>query len=301
MNTCSSTNNKYYYILNYNKAEEERILYLDMVFGSMKRARIANEINAERWDSLIQNSMIEINDYQITLSSKSQHIDIVEIECNTPLLANAYYNYEGQQFSGLERGDIAIKNLNSHDSITISLDTSMSGILYYSISCFNSKENPDVTIKFDSAKVHEIKENALQIGFLLNTPQSISLINNGNTATRFIFKIGYGVESEWIEDEQPIEGNIFVKDNKFVYKFPFGDNKRNYTDVIINVRPMRKDSGEESPNIKFCYSTSIGMAIDSSLENCFRTGANIPYSLTFINPLISPKNYNHILIIIMLL
>ena len=291
MNTCSSTNNKYYYILNYNKAEEERILYLDMIFGSMKRARIANEINEQKWDSLIQNSMIEINDYQITLSSKSQHIDIVEIECNTPLLANVYYNYEGQQFSGLQRGDIAIKNLNSHDSITISLDTSMTGILYYSISCFNSKENPDVTIKFDSSKVHEIKENALQIGFLLNTPQSISLINNGNTATRFIFKVGYGVESEWVEDEQPIEGNIYVKENKFVYKFPSGDNRRNYTDVTINVRPMKKDSGEESPNIKFCYSTSIGMAIDSSLENCFRTGANIPYSLTFINHLISPKNY----------
>jgi hypothetical protein len=33
------------------------------------------------------------------------------------------------------------------------------------------------------------------------------------------------------------------------------------------------------------------MPIKSSQENCFRTGANIPYSLTFINPLISPKLY----------
>ena len=33
------------------------------------------------------------------------------------------------------------------------------------------------------------------------------------------------------------------------------------------------------------------MAITTSKENCFRTGANIPYTLTFMNPLISTKNY----------
>ena len=79
MNTCTGTDNKYYYILNYNKAENERILYLDLVFGSMKKARIANEINAEKWDDLIQDRMVDINNYQITLSNKSQHIDVVEI------------------------------------------------------------------------------------------------------------------------------------------------------------------------------------------------------------------------------
>ena len=292
MNTCSSTNNKYYYILNYNRQEDEKILYLDMIFGSMKIARIANEINAEKWDSLIQNSMVEIKDYQITLTSKSQHIDIVEIECNTPLLANVYYNSQGQVYSGLERGDIAVKLLEAHQSISLSVDTSMTGVFYYSVSCFNSKENPDMTIRFDTSRVHQINENSLSTGFLFYTPPSISIINNGDTATRFIFKLGYGVESEWIdEDEKDIKGTLYSKDNKFVYKFPFGDNKRNYTNVTINVLPMRKGSEEMSENIKFCYSTSIGMAIDTSMENCFRTGANIPYSLTFINPLIAPKLY----------
>ena len=33
------------------------------------------------------------------------------------------------------------------------------------------------------------------------------------------------------------------------------------------------------------------MPITASKENCFRTGANIPYTLTFMNPLISAKNY----------
>jgi hypothetical protein len=32
MNICTSSNNKYYYILNYNKPEDRRILYLDLVF-----------------------------------------------------------------------------------------------------------------------------------------------------------------------------------------------------------------------------------------------------------------------------
>ena len=292
MNTCTTTNNKYYYILNYNKAEDERILYLDLVFGSMNRVRIANEINAEKWDDLIQgNSMTDINNYQINCPSKSQHIDVVEIECNTPLLANFYYNYEGQVFSGLELGDIAVKTLGGGLSTTITLNTAMSGILYYSISLFNPIENPNIVVKFGNSRVHEITENSLNIGFLMSIPESISINNNGNSPTRFIFKIGYGVESEWIDEGEKIEGKLYSKDNKYVYKFPSGDNRRNFTNVILNVKPMKKGSEEESPNVKFCYSTSIGMPIDISLENCYRTGANIPYSLTFVNPLISPKNY----------
>ena len=79
--------------------------------------------------------------------------------------------------------------------------------------------------------------------------------------------------------------------NKFVYKFPTGNNKKNFTNVEINVKPWQISTEVESSNIKFCYSSSVGMAIDISFENCFLTGNNIPYSLTFINPLILPKNY----------
>ena len=49
MNICSTTNNKYYYILNYNRAEDSRILYLDTLFGKVKKARITTEVNAEKW------------------------------------------------------------------------------------------------------------------------------------------------------------------------------------------------------------------------------------------------------------
>ena len=290
MNTCTSTNNKYYYILNYNQAEESRLLYLDLVFGKMKRVRIANEINAERWDSLLQNSMVDINDYLFNLTEKSQHIDVVEIECNTPLLANIYYNYENQEFSGLNIGDIVIQNVGKGKTFSFTL-ASISKTFYYSISAFNSKEDPNLVFNFDETRVHEIKENSVEMGLLPRMPYRVSVINNGNSDTRIIFKIGYGVESEWIDEDEKIEGKLYSQGNQYVYKFPFGDNKRNFTNVELNVLPMKKDGEELAENIKFCYSTSIGMPIDSSQENCYRTGANIPYTLTFINPLIALKNY----------
>ncbi len=53
MNICSTTNNKYYYILNYNLAEDSRILYLDTLFYKIKKAKIATEVSAEKWNELI--------------------------------------------------------------------------------------------------------------------------------------------------------------------------------------------------------------------------------------------------------
>ena len=57
MNICSTTNNKYYYILNYNRAEDSRIRYLDILFGKVKKARFSTEVSAEKWSELISNKM----------------------------------------------------------------------------------------------------------------------------------------------------------------------------------------------------------------------------------------------------
>ena len=67
MNTCTKDNNKLYYILNYNKQESTRTLHLDMIFGNFFSARIAMEINADKWDSLIENNMTNIENYKIEL------------------------------------------------------------------------------------------------------------------------------------------------------------------------------------------------------------------------------------------
>ena len=291
MNTCSKENNKYYYILNYNKAEEERILYFDLIFGSLKKVRIANEITEENWDNLIEHGMVDINNYQVSLSKQSQHIDIVEIECNTPFLANIYYNYEGQEFNGLKEGEIAIKNLKAKESISFTFDTSNNRYLEYSISTFNPIENPNITVAVPNQIIHEIKENSLIPSLFLSMPEKIIISNNGETPTRFIFKRGYYEQTDWIDEKESINGALYSKINAFIYKFPFGDNRTNFTNITIEVKPLKKDIQELSQNIKFCYSTSLGIPIDISYENCFRTGTNIPFTLNFINPLIMPKNY----------
>jgi hypothetical protein len=289
INKC--TDNKYYYIINYDKAVNEIFLYLDLIFGSMKKARIVNEMNSNNWDNLIKNDMIDIDNYQISLANKSTHIDIIEIECNTPLLLNAYYTMDSYFYYGLQNGDFVIKNLKSKENITFTLDTSILGLFHYSFSLFNPVEKPDITIIYKNTEEETFKENSLHSGILENIPENITVINNGETPTRFIYKIGYGVESGWNEEKKNIEGKLYYKDNKYVYKFPVGENKKNFTNVSMDILPMKTQTEEEPPSVKFCYSTSMGIPIDVSYENCFRTGANLPYSLTFINPLIEIKNY----------
>ena len=289
MNICTSSNNKYYYILNYNRAEDKRILYLDMIFGSMKRAKIASEINEQKWSELIKNGMEVIEDYKFTLKNKTQHIDVFEIECNTPLFANVYYNEKDQEFSDLTVGDVAIQYIDPKNTATITIDTTtISGIFYYSISAFNPQGNPDLTFNFGK-NVQKLTENSVQAAYLAYTPDTISIRNNGGSPSRFILKIGYPVDF-WTDEKAEVEGTLFSNENKYVYRFPRDSNKRNFTNVTFYVKPMIVHE-VEAANIKFCYSTSIGMPIAASRENCFRTGANIPISLTYINPIISTKNY----------
>ena len=289
MNTCSTLNNKYYYILNYNKPEEQRNLYLDLIFGSLKSARIVTNLKEEKWDSLV-NNMADIKDYFTTIPESSQHIDIVELECNTPLLANIYYNYDNYPYWA-NQGDVVIKNLNPKESYTFSLDDSSGGSMFYSYEVFNPKENPNIVIHFNNGTNTPVNENMVSSGILFKIPESINVVNNGGSLTRFIFKVGFEVDNSWDKDEANIDGIIYSNGNDKVYKFPVGAKSKNFTDVEILVKPTKIESEPLSENTKFCYSTSLGMPIASSKENCFRTGANIPYTLKFISPFITPKNY----------
>ena len=290
MNTCTSDNNKLYYILNYNKPEPTRTIHLDMIFGSYLRARIAREINAERWDLLISNSMTDITDYQIELPEKSQHIDVIEITCSSPLLLNAYYSYDGYPYNNVKEGEIVVKHLEEEQSFSFSVEKGSSPLFFYTMSLFNPYESPSVTVQFSDGTQHYITENSLQTGMLMFTPDRVTVINKSKSKTRFIFKIGYGVETseDWhvVEEEQNLDGTLFANLNKYVYKFPVEDNKKNFTKVNFTV-----NSVNDAENVKFCYSTNLGIAIEASRENCFRTGKNIVYSLTFLNPLIIGKNY----------
>ena len=289
MPTCSEENNKLYYLLNYNAEEPLRRLHLDMIYGNYLKARIATEINEEYWDKLLLDttSMKDIIDFKAELPSKSQHIDIIEIECETPLLINAYYTKDNYIYTDIDRGQVVLKMLPSQSNFVFSFKTYNMTTLEYTISLYNPTESPDVTASFSDGTQHHITGNSLQTGVLMHVPESVNIINNCKSETRFIFKFGLGVESNWQEEKiAGIEGKLYFKDNAFVYKFPITKNKNNYRTVDFLVKSI-----DNKPNTKFCYSTNLGTAIDTSRENCFRTGRYISYSMSFINPLIIGKNY----------
>ena len=289
MLTCSKNHSKAYYLLNYNEAEPERTLHLDMIYGNYIRARIATEINQEHWDDLLKDtkSMKEITDYQSKLSEKSQHIDIIEVECETPLLINAYYTKDDYYYVDMDLGGVVIKLIPGQDIFTFSFKILEKTTLEYTVSLYNSKESPDVTLSTSDGETIHIFGNVLQQGKMYSIPQSITVLNNVKTATRFIFKFGFGVEDNWHKETFPgIKGEVYFNYTSKVYKFPTESDKYDYKNVDIKVNAIN-----DNPNTKFCYSTSLGTSIDTSRENCFRTGRYIPYTLSFINPLIMGKNY----------
>ena len=289
MKECNEKISKLYYILNYNKPEPTRTLHFDMIFGSYKKARIAKEINSETWENLVDN-MNDIEYYQTILPEKSQHIDVIEIECASPLLINAYYSYNDYIYDNLQQGEIVVKELLPRQELLVTIEPQEEEIFYYSLSLYNHEENPQFTLRFSGGTDQIFTKNTMQEGQLLYIPSSVTFINNAQTNTRFIFKIGLNVEKgkNWKEDTSfEKNGKLFVSGNKHVYKFPGGSNKRSYTKVDFLVNAITPDI----QNVKFCYSTNLGVALEASRENCFRTGRFIPYTLSFLNPLIVSKDY----------
>ena len=138
--------------------------------------------------------MVDINNLQITLGQNYQHADVVEIQCQTPLLVNAYYNTPNEEYLDLKKGNVAIKTLSPSENILITLDPLISGMLYCSISLFNPNEDPDMTFYYGTGYTQNLKGNLLKLTTLYTSPSTISVINNGNSNTRFILKIGYGIQ-----------------------------------------------------------------------------------------------------------
>ena len=54
-----------------------------------------------------------------------------------------------------------------------------------------------------------MKENSVKTSILLASNKDISISNNIKTTARFLFKLGYGVESQWHDEEvAKISGKI---------------------------------------------------------------------------------------------
>ena len=88
----NSTDQLYYYILNYHSYEDKTILHLENVFCEIKTIKIAIEINNSDWHDFIKNiKSYDGNEYKIE-EQKKYHFDILEVTCKTPLLLNVYYS-----------------------------------------------------------------------------------------------------------------------------------------------------------------------------------------------------------------
>ena len=293
INNCSETNKKYYYILNYNRDEDDTILYLDLVYGLMQKARAAKRINSNKWSEFIQNDMEDLEDMQITLTNNPHHIDVVEIECKTPLLANAYYNKPNEEYLELNKGCVAIKTLSEGGNFAIGVDPYLDGGEFVAISTYNSRGNVDCDVKYGDANPDKMFGNTMKAQILTVNPKTINIKNNNKRSkVRVIVKLGLS-QKEWhkVVPLSPIRGDLYEKGNILIYQFPSGNDRLSYPRVNITVKPVKKGE-EEAPNIKFYYSSSLGMAIEPTQENSFRTGENIHYTLQFVNPLVAPKIYD---------
>ena len=97
-------------------------------------------------------------------------------------------------------------------------------------------------------------------------------MNDGDTPTRFIYKIGYGAKSEWANKKQRPKTNYISTTTNLYTSYPIGNNKKNFISVSINVKFLKTETPQESTNVEFCFSVSIGIPIDVSYENSFRGG-----------------------------
>ena len=137
--------------------------------------------------------MREITDYQAKLSPKSQHIDIIEVECETPLLINAYYTKDDYMYVDMDLGGVVIKLIPGQDIFTFSFARLEKTTLEYTVSVYNSKESPDITLTTSDGETIHVVGNTLQQGKIYLIPQSINVLNNAKSETRFIFKYGFSI------------------------------------------------------------------------------------------------------------
>ena len=294
MTSCSQP---YYYILNYNKAEEQRKLHIDTIFGEKDTIKLATSLNYDNWDNLLVN-MEAFDADEIVLESQldtrnQYHFDVIEVKCKLPLLLNLFYvDPTSTKVTGLEVGDISIFSLEKGAEQELSFKTGkMGGIFVYSFNVLKgNNQKPNIEIVYGNGLTAEINENGVYPQYSVVEYEKILVKNkdnSGNTNTRLIFKFGYVIEYNFENIQNRIYSNQNDKNrtvNLFGYIYDNTNSKLNYTGVDFKV-----STAED--NVKFCYSTNLGTYINPSLQNCYRVGKSNPYTISTLNPLVMYRNY----------
>ena len=263
MTDCSTP---YYVVLNYNQGEKMIQLYIDQIYGKIKTLTVAPSFTQNDWDNMIANDMqeIKVNErYHELPSYQESHIDVYEVKCEIPLLLNFYYIEDQTTIPDLNYGQVAVINLKASQTYTLPFAMGLSSPIL-SIEVFNPIKLPFLIID-DGQNEVMITTNRL----IRTTPMStynpiVIKERSGDSGTRVIIKVGYQITgSGWIEQSKNIYYNSNL--NLYVFSFPNGEDKLNYTYAdLLTVGTTEGD------NIKYCFSSSIGSPILPSAENCFR-------------------------------
>ena len=154
------------------------------------------------------------------------------------------------------------------------------------IEVFNPIKSPLLIIDDGQNEVMITKNSLIKSTPISSFNPIVLRERSGESGTRVIIKVGYQIlGSGWIEKYEDIYCNS--KLNLFVFSFPNGENKLNYTYADLLTIGTKQDD-----NIKYCFSSNIGAPILPSAENCFRVSLNNSYTLKVMNPLILFKDYD---------
>ena len=278
----------FYFIFNYNKVEESRFLHIENIFGELSTIKFSNQFNEDNWYDIIDNmKIIEGNDYYIIEQSR-YHIDVVEISCKTPSLLNIYYTDPiASKKENLDISDISIIDLYPGTTQILTFKTGLSGEFFYSFNIIEQYNSPIIRALFEDGELPMTK-NGIFIKKSEANYNSLILSNNnfsGTTPTKIFFKFGISLISF-----TKIENDIYNlqtnnrTSNLFVYIFPSGEDRLNYTKVDLTL-------GTTFENVKVCFSINFGFFLDPSLQNCFFVGKAYPSNFSVLNPYLMYKNY----------
>ena len=287
-----SCDQPYYYILNYNSYESNRILYLEKIFGEANSIKIATELKYNDWNELISHmESFEGNEYSI-IEQNNYHFDIIEVTCKIPLLLNVYYTDPlAPKKEKIDKGDISIIELDENSSETLTFIKGIDEKEYiYNFNVLRINNlSPNITIIFDEDIQMQITQNGIYTKKLAKFISSITIKNmeiSDSSKTRIITKFGYAIDKtfEKIENDIYIFSDDYRPENLFGYVFGNREDKLNYTNLYFKV-----ESTDE--NVKFCYTSNLGAYINPSLHNCFNVGIRDSYTISLLNPYIMYKNY----------
>ena len=277
----------YYVILNYNQQEGKKVLNIDQIYGKFKSLHIANDFTQKTWNEMITKDMKLINFKELKYhlpANSSAHLDVFKIECELPLMFNFYFTDETELISKMNYGDINIFTLEPQGSINVPFfDDIISPEIIVEI--FNPHSIPTVVIKAQEEKVYQM--NSLIKLAPMTLPNGITVKERaGLRDTRIIIKVGFP-NNRWENTSDPnVNYNEYFK--VYAFKFPLDQKMYNYTFAYL------KTSGTNAEdNVKYCFNTNIGAALQPSSENCYRVSKENSYTLKVFNPLNMYKDYNY--------